>query len=172
MRNQGNRSGRAAAVAALALVFGACATTGTAPPPPMGDVSGAWLLETDGQPIRIVRGEADTVTVTVSREPLVVRQGEAVSDTSITLGIAGVTVVGARGVANGIHSTADAELVTAGPLAGWLTFSAPMLSFQGKWTEGGFAGTYRVDRKQAGKDVVVLDAPREWRMRRIGGGMR
>jgi hypothetical protein len=136
----------------------------------MGDVSGAWLLETDGRPIRIVRGPADTVSVTVSREPLIVRQGEAVSDTSITLGIAGVVVVGGRGVAKGIHATADAELVTAGPLAGWLTFSAPMLVFQGKWTDGAFAGTFRVDRAQAGKDVVVLDAPREWRLRRIGAG--
>lgn len=169
MRNQGKRTGSAAAVAALALALGACAVVRTAPPPPMGDVSGAWLLETDGRPIRIVRGEADTVTVTVSREPLVVRQGEAVSDSSITLAIAGVVVVGGRSVASGIRPGDDAELVTAGPMAGWLTFSAPMLSFQGKWTEDGFAGTYRVDRKQAGKDVVVLDAPREWRMRRIGG---
>lgn len=163
---------RSAPSLTLALTLAACAASRTAPAPPMGDLSGPWLLETAGEPVRFVNAQGDTTSLTVSREPLLLRQGKAVSDTSITLDIAGILVSGARKVSAGLRRKADAELVTAGTSKGRLTFFAPSLAFTGRWSEDGFVGEYRVDPAQAGRDIVVLDEPRAWSLRRLGSGAR
>lgn len=161
---------------ALALIaaagLAACAGPRTAPPPPMGDLSGPWLLETDGAPVRFVNADGDTMSLSVSNEPLLLRQGDAVSDTSVAVEIAGLRVAGAMEVTKGMHRAGDAELVTAGASAGRITFLAPVLTFSGRWGESSFSGEFRVDPKQAGKDAVVLDGPRTWTLRRMGTGGR
>jgi len=159
-------------VVPLALLAAACAAPKTAPPPSMGDLSGPWLLETEGRPVRFVTADGDTVALTVSNEPLLLQQGDAVSDTTVSLEIAGLRVAGAMEVSKGISRSPDAELVTAGPSAGTLTFFAPILSFEGQWNEKAFSGEYRIDVEQAGKNVVVLDAGRPFTLRRIGSGAR
>jgi hypothetical protein len=159
-------------VASFAVIVAACAAPKTAPPPPMGDLSGPWLLETDARPVRFVNDRGDTVSLTVSNEPLLLRQGAAVSDTSVAVEIAGLRVAGAMEITKGVSGPKDAELVTAGPSAGTLSFFAPVLSFEGRWGEASFSGEYRIDPKQAGKDVVILDAGRSFTLRRIGSGAR
>jgi len=156
------------AVALAGLLLPACAGSRTAPPPPMGSLAGPWLLGTEAHPVRFVKASGDTVALLVSREPVVVRTGGALSDTSVAVNIAGVLVSGALSVPRGSLAGTPGELVTAGPSAGRITFTAPGLSFEGTWGEGAFAGTFRVDREQAGKDVVVLDAPQTWTLRRLG----
>ena len=47
----------------LVLTSG-CSGPKTAPPPAMGDLSGAWLLKTESQPVRFVNSEGDTLTLT------------------------------------------------------------------------------------------------------------
>ena len=162
----------AALVVPVALVVAACAGPKTAPPPSMGDLSGPWLLETDGRPLRFLTADGDTVSLTVPNEPLLLRQGGAVSDTSVAVEIAGVRVAGAMEVTKGMTRSQDAELVTAGASEGRLTFFAPILEFSGRWDRTSFSGEYRIDRKQAGKDVVVLDAKRSFTLRRMGTGSR
>lgn len=167
------RNVRAPALAALvAATLAACAGPRAAPPPPMGDLSGPWLLETDGRPVRFVGADGDTISLTVAREPLLLRQGAAVSDTSIAVEIAGLRVAGAMEVTKGIHGSHDAELVTGGAAAGRLTFLAPVLTFTGRWSDDAFTGEFQVDPERAGKHARLLDEPRAWTLRRMASGPR
>jgi hypothetical protein len=75
-------------------------------------------------------------------------------------------------VMKSVSRSGDAELVTAGASAGRLTFLAPILAFSGRWEGDAFSGELRVDPSQAGKNVVILDAPRPWTLRRMGTGTR
>jgi hypothetical protein len=134
----------------------------------MGDLSGPWLLETDGQPVRFVDSDGDTLTLAVGREPLMLRQGPAASDTSIVVEVAGLFVSGAMRDAKSMHGRpTEAELVTAGPSAGTLTIRASTLSFLGHWDGRAFSGHFRVDLARAGADVRTLDPQRAWTLRRL-----
>jgi hypothetical protein len=139
----------------------------------MGDLSGAWLLQTEGQPVRFVNSDGDTLSLTVGREPLMLRQGEAVSDTSIVIDVVGLFVSGAMHVSKGLDDrSTEAEFVTTGPSAGTLTFRAPALSFLGNWNGREFSGHFKIDEERAGKDITVLDPQRAWSLRRLDRGGR
>jgi len=135
----------------------------------MGDLSGAWLLETAGRPVRFIDDHGDTVSLTVSSEPLLLRQGQAVSDTSIAIDVAGLLVSGSVNVSDrmNVRST-EGEFVTAGPSAGTLRFRGPALSFVGQWSDRGFSGHFDVDRESAGKNARPLDSKEAWTLRRLG----
>ena len=154
----------------LAVLLGlACGCSGPkiAPPPTMGDLSGAWLLETQDQPVRFVDSAGDTLSLTVGREPLRLQQGKAVSDTSLVIDMAGLFVSGAMSVSKGRYDRTEATFVTAGPSAGTLTFRAPALRFLGQWNGREFSGHFQVDEARAGKDAALLDPPRAWTLRRL-----
>ena len=154
---------------ALLCLASGCSGPKTAPPPAMGDLSGAWLFESEGGPVRFVDADGDTLALAVGSEPLMLRQGQAVSDTSIVIDLAGLFVSGGRDVSKGLGGNSEAEFVTKGPSAGTLTFRASALSFLGKWNGRGFAGHFELDEERAGKDVEVLDPRRAWTLRRLGG---
>ena len=89
----------------------------------------------------------------------------------VLLPVAAVGMILVSGVWNvpksGHDRSTDAELVTAGPSAGTLTFHAPALTFLGHWSGQGFSGHFKIDPERAGKDATALDPPRAWTLRRL-----
>ena len=158
------------ALPALLSLAAGCSGPKIAPPPTMGDLSGAWLLETEDLPVRFVTPAGDTLSLTVGREPLRLQQGKAVSDTSIVIDIAGLFVSGAMNLSKGRYDRTEAELVTGGAAAGTLAFRAQALSFTGTWNGQEFSGRVGVDLTRAGEDAAVLDPPRGWTLRRLESG--
>jgi hypothetical protein len=152
----------------LAVVLPDCAGSKGAPPPPMGELSGPWLLGTDGKPVRFLTAQRDTASLLVSAQPVGLRTGGAVSDTSVAVDVTGILVTGSGAAAGLLPRASAGELVTAGTSAGRFTFFSTHVVFEGRWSDGGFTGTYRIDPEQAAKGDASLDGPQPWTLRRLG----
>jgi len=147
----------------------ACAAPKTAPPPAGGDVSGAWLLEASSDCLRFATADGDTLCITVGPQPVRLAQGEAVSDTTISLQVSGLSVSGILGVWKNVHpGTTTGTLATAGGSADSVWFREALLQFRGlRVGDGRIAGEYAIDANQLPKNAVVLDGPMEWSLRRL-----